>query len=124
MTATLMIVEDDGELQELYSAMLEGLGCDIVLVGDGVEALENLETTEPDVVILDILLDRMMGDEFHRRMREDPRHRETPVVVVSVLSRDRLEQMLEMDDRTVFLRKPFRKQELVEAVLDGLGAEA
>ena len=124
MTATLMIVEDDGELQELYSAMLEGLGCDIVLVGDGVEALENLETTEPDVVILDILLDRMMGDEFHRRMREDPRHRETPVVVVSVLSRDRCEEMLEMDSHTVFLRKPFRKRDLVEAVARGLGTEA
>jgi len=75
------------------------------------------------VVILDILLDRMMGDEVYRRMRQDPRHRETPVVVVSVLSRDRCEEMLDMDSRTVFLRKPFRKQELVDAVVRGLSTE-
>ena len=124
MTPTLMIVEDDRELQELYSAMLEGLGCEIAIVEDGVEALDGLAVIQPDVVILDILLDRMMGDEFHRRMRQDPRHRDTPVVVVSVLSRDRCEEMLEMDSHTVFLRKPFRKRDLVEAVARGLGTEA
>ena len=124
MTPTLMIVEDDRELQELYSAMLEGLGCEIAIVEDGVEALDGLAVIQPDVVILDILLDRMMGDEFHRRMRQDPRHWDTPVVVVSVLSRDRCEEMLEMDSHTVFLRKPFRKRDLVEAVARGLGTEA
>jgi CheY-like chemotaxis protein len=124
MTPTLMIVEDDRELQELYSAMLEGLGCDLAIVEDGVEALASLEAIQPDVVILDILLDRMMGDEFHGRMRQDPRHRDTPVVVVSVLSRDRCEEMLEMDSHTVFLRKPFRKRDLVEAVARGLGTDA
>ena len=124
MTPILMIVEDDAELQELYGAMLEGLECELITVDNGVEALALLEATGPDVVILDILLDRMMGDEFYRRMRQDPRHVDTPVVVVSVLSRERCEEMLGMDSRTVFLRKPFRKRELVDAVMRGLGTEA
>jgi CheY-like chemotaxis protein len=124
MTPSLLIVEDDRELQELYSVMLEGLGCEITIVDDGVQGVEALETIEADVVILDILLEGMMGDEFYRRMRQEPRHRETPVVIVSVLSRDRCEEMMEMDSRTVFLRKPFRKRDLVEAVVRGLGREA
>lgn len=119
----LLIVEDDSELQELYSAMLEGLECEITIVDDGRKALEALAAMEPDAVILDILMDQMMGDEVYRHMRENPRHRDTRVVVVSVLSKARCQEMLNMDSRTVFLRKPFRKQALVEAVTQGLGAE-
>jgi CheY-like chemotaxis protein len=117
---TLLIVEDDEELQELYTMMLEAVDCEIVLANDGAEALDRLDVVDPQGVILDILLHGMMGDEFFRALRRDPRHRQTPVVVVSVLSQERCEEVLDIDAWTVFLRKPFRKQQLVEAALDGL----
>jgi CheY-like chemotaxis protein len=120
---TILIVEDDEELQELYTVMLEAVDCEIVLASDGAEALDRLGAVDADLVILDILLDRMMGDEFYRRLRQDPRHRKTPVIIVSVLSQDRCEEILDMDARTMFLRKPFRRQQLVEAVKQGLDIE-
>lgn len=123
MNPTILIVEDDEELQELYTVMLEAVDCEIVLASDGAEALDRLGAVDADLVILDILLDRMMGDEFHRRLRQDTRHRKTPVIIVSVLSQDRCEEILDMDARTMFLRKPFRRQQLVEAVKQGLDIE-
>ena len=49
--------------------------------------------------------------------------RETPVIVVSVLSADRCEDLIEMDGRTFFLRKPFRREDLLEVVRKALPNE-
>ncbi|MCL7454053.1 MAG: response regulator [Anaerolineae bacterium] len=124
MKPTILIVEDDDELQELYAAMLEALDYEIETARDGAEALDRLAVVDPDLIVLDILLDRMMGDEFYRRLRQVPRHRQTPVVVVSVLPKERCTEMLGTDAWTVFLRKPFQKREFVEAVQRGLGTRA
>ncbi|MFN2225187.1 MAG: response regulator [Anaerolineae bacterium] len=120
MTQRILIVEDDLELQELYTMMLEGLDLELVRALDGQDALEKLAQGLPDLVILDILLDKVMGNEVFRLMRQEPRYASVPVIVVSVLSADRCEDMMEMDSRTSFLRKPFRREDLVEAVRNAL----
>ncbi|MGD9146107.1 MAG: response regulator [Anaerolineae bacterium] len=116
MSATIMIVEDDEELQELYLAMLGEIDYQIVQAFDGVEALQKLEETRPDVMLLDIILDEMMGDELYMRLKQDPRYAEIPVIIVSVLPVERCQRLLDMDSGTVFLRKPFQRQQLVDAV--------
>jgi CheY-like chemotaxis protein len=121
--AKILILEDDPELQELYAMMLEGLDCELMLAFNGQEALEKLAELRPDLVILDILMSKVMGNEVHTWMRQDPRYAETPVIVVSVLSADRCQDMMSMDERTRFLRKPFQPQELLEAVREALPDE-
>jgi CheY-like chemotaxis protein len=116
VTLRILIVEDDLELQELYGMMLEGLGFELIRALDGQEALEKLSGSLPNLVILDILLDKVMGNEVFEQMRQVPRYARIPVVVASVLSADRCEDLMVMDDRTFFLRKPFRRDELLEAV--------
>ncbi len=120
MRPKILIVEDDFELQELYTLMLEGIDCDMVRAFDGQEALDKLADVLPDLVILDILLDRVMGDEVFAQMRQDARYADIPVVVVSVLSADRCAGLMSMDDHSSFLRKPFRREELLEAVTEAL----
>jgi CheY-like chemotaxis protein len=120
MPSTVMIVEDDRELQELYSFMLEGTGCHIVRAYDGKEALDMMAECAPDLIVLDMLLDEMMGDEFFVEMRAVARYAAIPVVVASVLPRERCRGVLDQDCRVVYLRKPFRRGEFVQAVQDGL----
>lgn len=119
MTKTILIVEDDAELQELYSVMLENEGHQILQVADGKEALEKLEAVRPDLILLDVILDEMMGDEFFVRLKQDVRTAATPVVVVTVLPVERCQPLLEVDPATMFLRKPFRRGELLEMVRKG-----
>ena len=71
MTQKILIVEDDLELQELYTMMLESLGFELARALDGEEALEKLADALPDLVILDILLDKVMGNEVFARMRQE-----------------------------------------------------
>lgn len=120
MIAKILVVEDDEELQELYGTMLGGVECELVSAYDGEEALEKLKEGKPDLVILDILLDEMMGDAFFAEMKGNPLHLDVPVIIASVLSLERCQHMLDMDSRTIFLRKPFRREQLVDAVTRGL----
>jgi CheY-like chemotaxis protein len=119
MSGRILIVEDDEELQELYLNMLDEVECEIVQAYDGVEALEKLAAGAPDVIILDIILDEMMGDELFIRIKQDSQYADVPIIVVSVLPIERCRHLLAMDPRTIFLRKPFRRGELLEAVRKG-----
>lgn len=120
MTDRILIVEDDLELQELYGMMMEGLDCELLRALDGQEALQKLADALPDLVILDILLDKVMGDEVYGQMRREAGYAGIPVIVASVLSADRCENLMDMDERTFFLRKPFRREELLETVRKAL----
>jgi CheY-like chemotaxis protein len=120
MTARILVVEDDRELQELYATMLGNMDLQIVRAYDGEEAWEKLQEWTPDLVILDILLDDMMGDTLFLKAKEDPLLKDTPIIIASVLSLERCQHLIDMDARTVFLRKPFRREDLVHAVKKGL----
>lgn len=120
MTHTILIVEDDDELHEIYLAMLETLDCRIIQAYDGAEALKKLVDTTPDLIILDIILDEMMGDEFLLEIRRKSNYADIPVIIVSVLPIERCHHLLDRDSKAVFLRKPFRRGQLLDAVERGL----
>jgi CheY-like chemotaxis protein len=120
MPETFLIIEDDPELQDLYAAMLLETEYEIIEAFDGFDGLQKLEENQPDLIILDIVLDEMMGDEFFGRIKQDSRYADIPLIVVSVLTYEQCERMMEVDPRTIFLRKPFRRQEFLDAVERGL----
>jgi CheY-like chemotaxis protein len=120
MSKTFLIVEDDPELQELYAAMLLDTDYQIIEAYDGIDGLRKLEENPTDLIILDIVLDEMMGDEFFGRIKQEPRYVDIPLIVVSVLTYEQCEEMMKVDPRTIFLRKPFRRQEFLDAVEQAL----
>ena len=120
MSCIILIVEDDPELHELYAAMLEQTDCGIVQAHDGLDAWARLQEKTPDLILLDIILGEMMGDEFFAKVKQEPAYRDIPIAIVSVLGPETCRQLLEMDRRTLFLRKPFRKAELLDVVERGL----
>jgi CheY-like chemotaxis protein len=120
MTKTILVVEDDPELQEIYLAMLEDEDYRIVCAADGAEALEKLRDVHPDLILLDIILDEMMGDELFLRLKQDPRIADVPIALATVLPEEQCRHLLEADSRTMFLRKPFRRSQLLEMVELGL----
>ena len=120
MTARILFVDDDEALQGISTGMLGTDDYQIAQAYDGGDALERLEEVRPDLIVLDIILDEMMGDEFFVRIKQDARYADIPVVVVSALPAERCQQMLAMDPTTAFLRKPFGRRQLLEAIDRGL----
>ncbi len=84
MAKKLLIIEDDGDIQNYYTFLFADLDLDIRKAFSGEEALELLDRDgEVDLILLDVVLPGMGGDEFYRLLRLE-RQSTIPVIVCSV----------------------------------------
>ena len=67
--SAVLVVEDDLRQQQIIAKILEAAGLDFIFASDGVEALEMVDSYQPKLVILDIVLPRMNGYEVCRRLK-------------------------------------------------------
>lgn len=86
MAKKIVIVEDNTALAEIYKTRLELVGYACYAAYDGVEALEVIERTVPDLVLLDLMVPRIAGDEILRRMRESNWGKGIKVYIISNLN--------------------------------------
>ena len=84
----LLVVDDSATTRALERTILEGAGYLVVLARDGEEAWRILQSDTVDVVVSDVEMPIVSGLELTRRIRESPRFRELPVVLLTALARD------------------------------------
>jgi two-component system cell cycle response regulator len=117
--SSVLIVDDNEQNIELLQAYLETLGCSINTARDGIEAMARVEDTDkplPDLILLDVMMPRMSGFEVCRKLKDDPRTRTIPVMMVTALNElGDIERGVESgtDD---FVTKPVNKLELITRV--------
>ena len=81
---TLLLVEDDPEIRESIAEVLREAGRKVVCASDGLDALAKLDVVErPCLILLDLMMPRMDGIEFLRRLNKHPRSKDFPVLVLS-----------------------------------------
>lgn len=108
----ILIVDDEPITLEILEGHLIRDGYDIIFASGGVEAIEKLEQTEPDVILLDIMMPDMDGYAVCQRLKSDKRWQNIPIILVTALSDKRdLARGLEAgaDD---FINKPVHNIEL------------
>ena len=101
----VLLAEDDGALLELLTDYLELQGMEVTAVASGDAALRALERDpSPDLVVLDIRMPGVPGDEVLRRMRADPRLARIPVAAMTGMRPGEVTLLARPD---AFLAKPF-----------------
>jgi diguanylate cyclase (GGDEF)-like protein len=80
---TVLIVDDTPENIDVLSAVLEGLGCDLMVATSGPRALELATRRRPDLILLDVMMPGMDGFEVCRRLKADMALAEVPVIFVT-----------------------------------------
>ncbi|TSC85284.1 MAG: response regulator receiver protein [Microgenomates group bacterium Gr01-1014_16] len=75
-------------LGRAYKAKLDRLGYDVVMAGDGQEALDVLRQFTPDVVLLDLILPKKDGFEVLKEIKANPEWKKVPVLVASNLGQE------------------------------------
>ena len=109
-TFRVLVIDDDPGIREYLDALLERRGYEVFTVGTGEAALETLNTTRPDLVTLDVVLDGMDGLETLRRLKK--RLPDVPVVMLSGHGHARTIVEAMQLGASDFLRKPFEVEEL------------
>ena len=79
----ILIAEDDAASRELLAEILANLGYQVVEACDGREALQKIEETNPELILLDIQMPVLDGIAVLWRLRANPRFRDRPVIAVT-----------------------------------------
>jgi CheY-like chemotaxis protein len=108
----ILIVEDEPNTAEMLVAYFETLGYDVTAVGWGNEALEFVQDTLPDLVVLDIRLPDIDGYEVCRQLRSHRRTSQVPIIFLTE-RRERIDRLTGLELGAVdYITKPFDIQEL------------
>jgi two-component system, OmpR family, phosphate regulon response regulator PhoB len=117
---TVLVVEDERDIQDLVEFNLRQAGYKVLKAGDGLEGLRLAQTETPDLVVLDLMLPGMDGKEVCRRLKQGESTRGIPVLMLTALAEetDRIIGFeIGADD---YLTKPFSPRELslrIQAIL-------
>lgn len=84
--AKVVIVEDTAELAEIYKTKLEMGGYAVSVARDGIAALYIIQQEKPDLVLLDLMVPNIAGDQILERMRSSNWGKDIPVVIISNLN--------------------------------------
>ncbi len=83
---TIVIVEDNYQLAEIYQVRLDAIGYKCYVAHDGEEGLRIIEEVKPDLVLLDMMIPRIAGDEVLKRMRSSDWGKDIRVFIISNLN--------------------------------------
>ena len=114
--AQILVVDDDRNLRKIIQANLELAGFEITAVPNGADALRALDSMQPDLVVLDIMMPVMDGYEVARRIRRHPSNTHVPIIMLT--AKGEVEDKLAGFDAGAddYITKPFGPQELLARV--------
>ena len=112
----IMVVDDSLTVRKITSRLLARSGFQVTTAKDGVDALEQLAETLPDVMLLDVEMPRMDGFELTKRMRQDPRTKNLPIIMITSRTADKHRQYAMELGVNAYLGKPYHEEELLENI--------
>ncbi len=113
----ILCVEDEPDMIDLVRLILEREGFEVLGAMGGQEGLEAIRREKPDVVLLDLMMPDMDGWEVYRQVRNDPKLKHTPIIILTAKAQS-VDKVLGLHVAKVddYVTKPFGPQELVWSV--------
>lgn len=83
---TILVVDDDPDARDFLTTVLQDNGYDVATANDGMEAISMIERSAPALVALDITMPEKSGVAVYRKLKEDPKLKNMPVIIVTGVS--------------------------------------
>ncbi|MBW3624626.1 MAG: response regulator [Armatimonadetes bacterium] len=123
MAETIMVVEDDEELNEIIHYNLTRAGYEVIQAWDGLQAIEAIRQSAPGLIILDVMLPGVDGWEVCHSLQDSPELREIPIVFLTAKSaREDFDQARQFNIAG-FFTKPFTTVDVLRHVEKVLSAK-
>ncbi|MBI3316901.1 MAG: response regulator [Candidatus Omnitrophica bacterium] len=119
MNKKILIVDDDEDLHTLYGLYLQSESFQIVRAYNGKQALEMVEKENPDLIVLDMIMPVMDGEEFFTRLCTEKKGLNIPVIIASVNEKIP-PKLFELGNIVTTLKKPFTIETLVGKIQEAL----
>jgi chemosensory pili system protein ChpA (sensor histidine kinase/response regulator) len=123
---TVMVVDDSITVRKVTTRLLERNDMNVIAAKDGVDAVSKLQEHTPDIMLLDIEMPRMDGFELATHVRNEPRLRDIPIIMITSRTGDKHRQRAMQIGVNRYLGKPFQETDLLEniqAVLEESGID-
>jgi CheY-like chemotaxis protein len=129
MVKRVLVVDDELDMRTFITTLLETNGFKTVSAQDGTHGLELAREVKPSLVILDIMMPRESGITMYRALKSDPGLKDTPVIMLSALSKKTFYHSQKILDEykgekipepSAYMEKPPEPEELLEVILEVL----
>jgi CheY-like chemotaxis protein len=116
---TILLAEDEEDIQEIYSIALAGGGYEVLKAGNGLEVFDRLKKAEGkvDLMVLDIIMPKMDGLEVLEKLKQNQEYAAIPVIMATNLDNEEdRAQALEIGAAEYFLKSRYTPADLVAKV--------
>jgi DNA-binding response OmpR family regulator len=120
MAATLMIVDDDPQLMRVLSMFFDLEGFHVIQARNGREALDILLEYSPEIILLDLMMPEIGGEEVVKQIRANRKLRHVPVIIFTAA--ETREEELRAAGASYFIAKPFSLDGLRNVVEEAISA--
>ncbi|MFH1347571.1 MAG: response regulator [Candidatus Margulisiibacteriota bacterium] len=121
MAKKVLIIEDYPATTEMMANILRTEGLEVITAPDGPSGLEKARRGKPDLILLDIMMPEMSGFDVCRKLKDDKKTSEIPVIIVSVrAAQDSINKGKQLG-ASEYIPKPFDPFKLIDIVKKYLG---
>ena len=111
---TILVVDDEPQLTEMLKTRLEANSYKVIRAHDGTECLVKAQEDPPDIILLDIKMQKMDGYMALRRLRQDERTKKIPVIMLTAY--EHMKDLFAVEGISDFIIKPFNHQDLLKRI--------
>ena len=117
----ILIVDDDPDIREGITAILETRPYRLATASDGLQCMERVRAEMPDLLILDMMMPRMDGFAVIRELRDDPQYAGLPIIILTTVIEDAAYHRYELEtglamEVQAYIEKPAAPDELIRHV--------
>lgn len=122
MAKRILVVDDEPDIMDVATVRLKHLGYEIIPAIDAEEALAFLEKDTCDLILLDLLLPKMQGDELCKKLKSDDKFKHIPIILFTASAiRPSLPGRIDEMGADDCIGKPFEPEELLSKVKKFIG---
>ncbi|MBX2808300.1 MAG: Hpt domain-containing protein [Cellvibrionaceae bacterium] len=115
-TPLAMVVDDSVTVRKVTTRLLEREGYDVIAAKDGVDAMTLLQTTLPDIMLLDIEMPRMDGFEVAKNVRSNSQLQHLPIIMITSRTSDKHRQRGLECGANIYMGKPYQESQLLDNI--------
>lgn len=117
MPKEIMVIDDSVSIRQVVSRLMEDQGWKVQTAKDGIDALEKLRESKPDLIVLDIEMPRMNGYEFLGAIKTQPAYNDIPVVMLTSRNAAKHRDKAKALGAKGFVLKPYNDDEFINLIL-------